>query len=779
MQIVSKLFLLWLCVVLARPSFGQLGNWTAHTSMRVVTDLADTGSSVWVSSSGGVFYVEKGSGGIGSLTAVEGLHAVAAATIAFDARRGAVWVGYADGVIDRIDTESSNIQSYLDIARATQFSRRGINRIVVRGDSLFVCTEFGIVIFDPQQGEVRDAYTRLGSLPAATAVYDVVFAPDDAGTPSIWAGTGAGVSRASLEETNRQDPSVWTAEALPEAEVLSLAYFQGDLYAGTSNDVYVRRPGQDYVNLGVTGAGISDLDLVNNLLIGVAEFMVITYDGQGPWSRFSVADADPPTSVVLSAGELWVGTDGSGVAKLTLPSPGTTTPQPFTAVYGPEGPSSSVFADLAGAEDGSLWAAGVAGSPAFHRLNADGTWTDFDGTKYPSLERRGSFTNVESGSDGSGWAASEGRGLAYITPEGTVEIFDESNSSLRAATGFPGFIVVRGVAEEDGGGLWATTRASTVPLHYRSPEGSWTGLPPYVGEGLTSRSTAYDDILVDSYGQKWLIIREENDFRLIKGLAVIDTGEDPTDPADDSFRFFGTKGGGGQGLPGRGVTSVAEDRDGLMWVGTQEGLAYFVNTGVVARDPSAIAIWPQRADRSEGTFLFLGLPINDLAVDPANRLWVATNDGVRVVESVEDGFEEVLRLTADSSPLLSDVVLSIEILPDLGEAYLATDAGLVSVEIDAVSPSASVQDLFVFPNPVRVGGPSSPAVTISGLVDRTDVSIVSGLGQLVARLSTRGGEARWDLRDVAGRLVPSGIYLVVAVAESGEGTAYGKIAVVH
>ncbi|MDX1741400.1 MAG: two-component regulator propeller domain-containing protein, partial [Rhodothermales bacterium] len=600
----------------APAALGQLGSWKAHTSMRDVTGVVDAGDGLWASSSGGVFFVDRQSVEVNSLTAVDGLHAVAAATIAADVERDALWVGYNDGVIDRIDVGSLGIESFLDISRASQFSRRGINRIVVRGDSLYVCTDFGVVVFDPLRGEVRDAYTTLGSLPSATPAYDVEFAPGDGGELAIWVGTGGGIAWAPLASVNLQDPSVWTVETLPQDEVLSLAHAGGVLYAGTESDIYRRQSPEDYAALGITRFQILHLDAVGDALVGVSEFLVLVGDDQGVWSRFSIEDSAFPSSVVAAEDGLWIGTRGSGLVRAAVPSPGSTEAQPKLAEYEPEGPSASVFSDLSASADGALWAAGVVGTRTFHRLNPDRSWTDFDGTTYPALEDKGSFTSVASGEGVSGWAGSEGGGVAFVGPDGSVEIYDESNSSLRAATGFPGFVVVRGVTTDDIGGVWVSTRASTVPLHYRSPDGTWTGFPPYVGEGLTSRSTAYDDIFIDSFGQKWLIVREETDFRLIKGLAVIDTGADPADPADDVFRFFGTKGGGGQGLPGRGVRSIVEDRDGLVWVGTEEGLAYFVNTGVVARDPSAVAIWPQRADRSEGTFLFLGLPINDLAVDP-------------------------------------------------------------------------------------------------------------------------------------------------------------------
>ncbi|NNE46122.1 MAG: T9SS type A sorting domain-containing protein [Rhodothermales bacterium] len=779
MQIPFKLIVLVACVTISQSALGQLGSWTAHTSMQDVTGVAVAADQIWASSAGGVFYVERSSGSIGALTAVDGLHAVSARTITIDPPRSSVWVGYSDGVLDRIDTETGSIESFLDIARATRFSRRAINRIVSRGDSLFVCTDFGVVVFDPEMGEVRDAYTRLGSVPAGTGVNDVAFAADGDGVESIWVATDDGLAIAALNSVNLQDPLAWTVEALPVAVVRSIAYFAGRLYVGTDGGLFVRQAEAVFANLGVDAGAIPRLESTDGLLVGFTQFQVLVIDENETVSRFPIADAAFPSDIQLVGNELWVGTSGTGLVRVDVPPPGTQDPQAIRVAYLPEGPFSAIFSDLAASVDGTLWAGGVVGGTGFHRLNVDGTWTDYTGDYFDILEGRRSFTSVAADAVGTGWAASEGGGLAHVLPDGAVEIFDESNSTLRAATGFPGFIVVGGVAVEADGGVWATTRGSATPLHYRAPDGTWTGLPPLVGGGLTTGATAYADVFIDSFGQKWLILREESSFGLVKGLAVLDTGADPTDPSDDSFRFFGTKGGGGQGLPGKSVTSIVEDRDGLVWIGTQEGLAYFVNTGVTARDPSAVAIWPQRADRSEGTFLFLGLPVNDLAVDPANRLWIATNDGVRVVRSVEDGFEEVFRLTADSSPLLSDAVLAIEVVPDEGQVYFATDAGLVSVGIDAVSPSASVDDLFIYPNPVRLGESANSFVVVSGLVDRTEVSIVSAIGQVVATFTTRGGQSRWDLRDASGQPVPSGVYLVVAVAENGEGTAYGKVAVIN
>jgi hypothetical protein len=224
---------------------------------------------------------------------------------------------------------------------------------------------------------------------------------------------------------------------------------------------------------------------------------------------------------------------------------------------------------------------------------------------------------------------------------------------------------------------------------------------------------------------------------------------------------------------------MVEDNDGLVWIGTDKGLAFMINFGIVARDPGAAPIWPQLADRTQGTFLLNGIKINDLAVDPANRLWVATDEGVSVVQEVEGGYELAETYTDRNSPLFSNVVVAIEIDPTTGRVYMATDQGLISVESDAIAAQEQVEDLKVYPNPVRIRDGIEPSIYVDGLVDETDLRVVTLDGELIARMETRGGRARWDGRDITGDFVSSGVYLVVAVGRDGQGAAYGKVAVIR
>jgi sugar lactone lactonase YvrE len=416
----------------------------------------------------------------------------------------------------------------------------------------------------------------------------------------------------------------------------------------------------------------------------------------------------------------------------------------------------------------------------FYRFSADGEWTNYTGQFFEVLQGRSRYTSIHVGQDGNAWAGSEGGGVALVTPEGEVAAFDKTNSSLLPATGTTDFIIVGGVATDADGTLWSSTRGSSRPLHLRAGDGTWTALPPLTGQGLNLGSTAYGRLFIDSSDQKWIIIHDEFEFGRKRGLAVLDAGSDAFDPADDVFQFFDRRGGAGEGLPSIDVNVVTEDRDGLIWIGTDSGLAFMINTGIVASDPGAVWLWPFWADRTEGTFALFGLTVNDIAVDPANRLWVATNEGAWLLQVVEGGgYVTVEHFTTDNSPLLSDEVVSVAIDEGNGRVYFATSQGLISYQGDAVRPVASAQDLFIYPNPVLIQGSEAPAIYIEGLVEQTELRILAPHGGLVARLAARGGRVRWDGRDLDDNLVASGIYLVVAVGQDGDGTAYGKVAVIR
>lgn len=773
----------------AAAAFAQEARWQAHTSLREITALSSADGALWAATTGGIFRYDAAAGGeMVAFTAAEALHSVQTRAIAFDAERGVVWIGYRDGVLDRLDPESGAVKSYLDIARAERFTAREINRLVVSDGALYIATAFGVVVFDPDGGEVRDTYSRLGTFAPGTPVYDLAIAPVPDGSMGLWLATESGVAFASLSTPNLQDPAAWRVETagLPAAFTRSIAYFDGSIYAGTDAGLAVRQADGTYADVGVTNRAVMSLHASDDRLLGVERFAVLAVEAGGAARLLTVPGYTAPVAIAETVGDVWVGDRQGGLLRVEVPAPPATAVSIVQERVFPDGPFHNAFADLVVDDAGKLWAAGgLAPSDqpdlGFYSFDPQQGWTSYTSSLVPELQGRTSFERIHVDPSGNVWAASSGGGLVRVTPEGAIEIFTPGNSSFQSASGSSDFVLVGGVASERDGTLWVTTRGAPTDLHVRTPDGTWTALPNFSCDGFSTNGMTLDRITIDAYGQKWIVVLDE--FRLASriGLLVLDTGADPVSTADDACQFFNTKGSSGQQLPSTSVSAVVEDRDGLVWIGTETGLAYLINNGVVARDPLSVPIWPQQADRSQGIWLLngSGLNIRDLAVDPANRLWVATDLGAYLIEATAGGFQVVEHLTTLNSPLFSNSVLSVAIAPATGRVYFATDQGLLSFEGEAIAPAEQAQGLKVYPNPARAVDGALPAIFIEGLVDATELRVLTPDGRVVARLTTRGGRVRWDGRDLDDRLVPSGMYLVVAVGQKGEGTAYGKVAIIR
>ncbi len=756
------------------------GQWTAHTSLRDVNALSPAPGAMWAGSSGGVFRYDADTGEIGLYTAAEGLHDVQSHAIVYDARRDVVWTGYVDGVIDRLDVASGTVNTFFDIQRSDRFPSRGINRLYVYGDTLLVATAFGLVVFDPVLGEVRDTYSKLGTLTSPVAVRDIAIAAVPQGGMGLWLATDQGVAYASLDAPNLQDPAAWAVErdVRPSSDLHAISEFGGAFYVGTPYGLGKRDADGRYTDTKLTTRAVPDMAVLPDRLLVLTTFNVLAVFASGG----SIVQADGfvnARSVAVAAdGHMWVGDAETGLNHFDRPS-GNDRPALITGEIYPAGPYDSPFGDLVLDADGSLWAAAVEGLPrsGFYKLDRDGAWISYTQRFFTELDGLSNFWRVHADGQGNAWAGSRGGGLAQVDASETISAYDHTNSTLEPAKDEPTFVIVSGMATDKDGLLWVTNTASPVPLHVRTPDGAWTSLPPLSCSRLGT-TTTLGSIIIDSSGLKWIVVQDQNDLRLTTGILVLNTGSTPTDPSDDECQYFGGRGSAGRGLPSKQINSVTEDGDGRIWVGTDEGLAYFVSSSLAATDASVQATWPVWSDRSLGTFMLHGLSVNDIVQDPSGRLWVGTNEGAYLVDD-QGGFVMVGHFSARNSPLFSDNVNSIAVDGSSGLVFIATDKGLISYQSNAINPAPAAHVLFIYPNPVEVSGDQATEVYIEGLVEATDIKILAVHGEMVAEFAARGGKAVWDGRDRNGQLVPSGIYLVVAVGRNGEGAAYGKVAVIR
>jgi hypothetical protein len=225
------------------------------------------------------------------------------------------------------------------------------------------------------------------------------------------------------------------------------------------------------------------------------------------------------------------------------------------------------------------------------------------------------------------------------------------------------------------------------------------------------------------------------------------------------------------------IYSIAEDLDGNIWVGTDQGPAIYYNPGqVFSEDPRAYRI---KVPRDDGTGLadyMLGTEIiSSIAVDGANRKWLGTfSSGAYMLSA--DGSKKLANYTEENSPLYSNTIASIALDDKTGDVWFGTAKGVISVRGDATVGGEEFKNVYTFPNPVRSGFIGN--VTITGLMRDSNIKITDVSGNLVFETVSDGGQASWNLKTYNGDRVSTGVYLVFCSSSDGTATYITKMLVI-
>ena len=101
---------------------------------------------------------------------------------------------------------------------------------------------------------------------------------------------------------------------------------------------------------------------------------------------------------------------------------------------------------------------------------------------------------------------------------------------------------------------------------------------------------------------------------------------------------------------------------------------------------------------------------------------------------------------------------------------------MVSYKGEATEGQKDYSNVYAYPNPVRPE--YNDKVTISGLMDNSTVKITDLNGNLIYQTKSFGGQVTWDCRNVKGKRVATGVYLVMSATEDAKESVVTKIAVI-
>ena len=334
-------------------------------------------------------------------------------------------------------------------------------------------------------------------------------------------------------------------------------------------------------------------------------------------------------------------------------------------------------------------------------------WTNVSG--YNRSELNGVYDIVDATYDersGKYYFASILSGLVEMDKNGNLTLYDKDNSIIKANPADPLRSKVSDVEMDKDGNLWITNFASDFPIVIKKADNTWTALSGIPGV------SGQKQILIDKSGQKWFPLKGSS-----YGLMVFDEGGTIDNTSDDTYRLLGNGPGNGN-LPENTVNCIVEDKEGNIWVGTNQGIGIFYCPERVIRDGCDAQRVIVTRD-GYNAYLFESEFVNTIAVDGANRKWVGTSNGVWLIS--EDGKEEILRFDINNSPLPSNEILDIDIEPLSGEVFIATESGLISYRGDATEGGEVHGEVLVYPNPVNPDyfGP----IAIKGLAENSYVKI--------------------------------------------------------
>ena len=230
-----------------------------------------------------------------------------------------------------------------------------------------------------------------------------------------------------------------------------------------------------------------------------------------------------------------------------------------------------------------------------------------------------------------------------------------------------------------------------------------------------------------------------------------------------------TTGSNNGNLPSNKVTSIIEDNDGSIWVGTDNGIGIF-NCGDISKE-ACNAYLPIVKTNGFNAYLFQKETIQCMAVDAANRKWIGTNNGAWLIS--QDGLSIIEHFTKENSPLPTDTIYQIVIEPTNGEVFFQTSQEWVSYRGTATKAANHQATVFIYPNPVppNFNGP----ISFKNLVENAQVKITDLTGKLVFQTRAQGGQAIWSGKTYEGNSVATGIYLVFVRDEEGNEKGVGKI----
>lgn len=717
------IFFFLLLVITAKFSFSQLlppGSWKADIAALPANRIIANNETLWFSTPYGIFSLQKTDKVFEVFNKTNGLSEALPSAIAA-LPNGKLIVGYSNGNIDMVNewvvTNIPGLKNY------PSPSEKKINSIYINNETAFLATDIGVVAVDLSTNSIKStAFT--GANGSTEKVYAITSFKD-----SIAAITESGLKMISVHD-NFPDYNHWQLTA--SGNFKFLANDENTLILAGENEVYTYN-GITAEPAYLTPYKINSISVYQNKLIlteyhalqsRITQLSTTTYSANYIQNEY----IKHPLDAFMGQEGIWVADSVTGISLHTPTA---------SFFYNPSAPANTLSGNI-------LYQNNLLAGTAEKQNIASGNliffdnhnWHNYNAHEYPVLNNFPLLNSLDIHRlTGNIWVGSNGGGLLEIMPEGPAD-----RNSLLASPNFSK--KVTGLKFDSNHQLWVTDAGNPYQLFVINKEGMVHSfqVPFTIPSGLSLK------LYIDKSNNKWLTVPDN-------GVIVFSDNNTPANTSDDRWRWLSVSNGN---LPDNNVLSITEDANGLIWIGTANGIG-IINCGQNLFANNCHAVQPVvRYDNFAG-YLFQNQKVQAIAVNTANEKWVGTENGAWLIS--EDAEQLLQHFTSENSPLLHNNIQGIAINHSTGEVYFATERGLCLYKANATEGSLQKSDVLAYPNPVPPEYTGS--IYIKGLPENAYFRITEPDGRLVYAGRASGGQAVWNGLNAAGRKISSGVYLVL------------------
>ena len=729
---------------ISQNNLQPIGYWREHLNYQNTTTVVQ-GDKLYCATVNNVFSIDANND-IERYSKVTGLNDMGVSAIGWDNFTKQLVIAYNSSNIDIL--KGSIVTNIGDIVRSNISGNKTIRSVYCNAGFAYLSTGLGIIVANLQSYDIKDTWI-IGSNGNQININACIQFNNQ-----FYAATDEGLKTAPAAGTNLANYSNWTNlsgnNGLPLSIVNNIVAANGILYAQIQNTIYTLQNNQWALWYTDSNWPITKIEAPgNNLLIcqrtALGNSRVITVAANAHIiNTIAVPNVVSfPKDAIMANNTTWIADYYGGLSAFSNNS---------YQRYIPNGPLGPASGDMVFNQQTLYVAAGSVNNAWNYLYNRngiyilqDGIWSDVGAYTNPVLDTTLDFITLATDNrDGSIWAGSYGGGLVQLNGN-NFQIYKQSNSSLQPAIGDPTSYRISGLAFDAQNNLWIANYGAAQNLQVLKADGNFKGFS--VPFSLTEN--AVSQIVVDDANQLWIVSPKNN------GLLCYNYGNSIDATNDDQWQLLQTGIGKGN-LPGNNVYCVAKDKNGFIWIGTDNGIGVIQCATNYFQQPCD-AVWPVIQQDQFAGYLFQGQQVKCMAVDGANRKWVGTNNGLWLVSS--EGDKILQHFTAANSPLPDNNIQKIAIQPNTGEVFISTFTGISSYRSTATEGTATNDSVLVFPNPVPPG--YSGTIAIRGVTENALVKIAELSGRLVYQTHALGRQAVWNGLNYKGEKVASGVYLVL------------------